>query len=507
MVRLNKPMSEISFFTRSALTLKHSKRHLKDKQAITIGKKALTMDFDQIVSGHKSRTCIMSVEQYEDGSYGNILIVASNKAHREDAEQVFHRTFVPNSPYYYYLPQDKNFEDFIYRCACLGQPLHTYVPVEQMGIWVNIFLLPLESDKKNIGYCLYSCDISSYADSEQQASLAADTATKALEISIKLGGATKDNTLQIFEELIEDIRQLCKADICGIMLSNFEGKRYAGFCEARSDESTLRQVDIYNDIGFLDVADTFDATIGGSSCVIVKDENDMKWLGSKNPAWYSMLLEYDIKSIILFPLKHNGQTLGYLWALNFNTEDTVRIKEILELSTLFIASEVANYELMKQLEYLSSIDVLTGCKNRNAMNNAVNDIISGKMKIPEPYAVFFADLNGLKRINDEKGHSAGDRLLRTAAAILGEVFYESDVYRAGGDEFMLIASGLSEDEVSERLVQLKEKSAINSDVHFAVGSYIVGNGEDIRKAMRIADERMYIDKKNYYEEHPERKYR
>ena len=72
---------------------------------------------------------------------------------------------------------------------------------------------------------------------------------------------------------------------------------------------------------------------------------------------------------------------------------------------------------------------------------------------------------------------------------------------------MLIASGLSEDEVSERLVQLKEKSAINSDVHFAVGSYIVGNGEDIRKAMRIADERMYIDKKNYYEEHPERKYR
>ena len=61
---------------------------------------------------------------------------------------------------------------------------------------------------------------------------------------------------------------------------------------------------------------------------------------------------------------------------------------------------------MKQLEFLSSIDLLTGCKNRNAMNNAVDDIVSGIIKISEPYAVVFADLNGLKRINDEKGHGA-----------------------------------------------------------------------------------------------------
>ena len=60
--------------------------------------------------------------------------------------------------------------------------------------------------------------------------------------------------------------------------------------------------------------------------------------------------------------------------------------------------------------------------------------------MPENYAVVFADLNGLKRVNDEKGHNAGDRLLRTASAKLSQVFCDCDIYRAGGDEFMLILS-------------------------------------------------------------------
>ena len=358
------------------------------------------MDFEKLVSGHKSRTCVISVEQFDDGKFGNICIVEANKPLRADAEMIFHHPFVPNSPYYTCLPKDKNFEDFMYRCACLGQPLHTYVHVEHMGLWVNMFLLPLESDRENVGYCLYSCDISPYADAEQQASLAADTATSALEISIKFGGATKDTIRQVFNEIIEELRIKFGADHCGILLSDFKDKKYANFCDSKSPDCSLREVDIYSDMKFLEVADTFDSTIGGSSCVIIKDENDMKWLETQNPDWYSMLSEYEVKSVVLFPLKHNSQTLGYLWALNFNTEDTVKIKETLELSTFLIASEIANYKLMKQLEYLSSIDMLTSCKNRNAMNNLVSDIIDGKKLMPESYAVVFADLNGLKRIND-----------------------------------------------------------------------------------------------------------
>ena len=462
------------------------------------------MDYEKLVSGHKSRTCIISVEQ-KDESYGDIHIVAANKALINDAETIFHHPYVPDSPYYYYLPQDKNFEDFMYRCACSGQPLHTYVHVEQMGLWVNMFLLPVESDKENVGYCLYACDISPYADSEQQASLAADTATNALEISIKLGGANKDNFEQVFSEIIEDIRKMCSADHSCIILSDPEGHKYNRFCEATQPESSINPALIYDHHDFNDIVETFDSTIGGSSCAIIKDETDMKWLESKNPKWHSLLKESGVKSVVLFPLKNNDRTLGYLCVLNFNTEEVVKIKETLELSTFFIASQIANHQMMKQLEFLSTVDILTGCKNRNAMNNAINDIITQKTKMPERYAVVFANLNGLKRINDEKGHNAGDKLLRTASAILSQVFDDCDVYRAGGDEFMLIVPQIDEEDLKARLQRVN--NAVNNDVYFAFGYHCVSDGEDIRSAMRIADERMYINKKEYYEKHPELKYR
>ena len=465
------------------------------------------MNFEQMVSNCKSRACIISVESYSDGTYGNIRIVAANEAHCADAEKTFQRKFVPDSPYYYYLPQDKNFEDFMYRSACLGQPLHTYVHLEQMGLWVNMFLMPLASDKENVGYCLYYYDITPYADSEQQASLAADTAASTLETCIKLRGAQKENIDAVFKEIIEDLRKLCCAEHCCILLSDSENQEYSVFCEATNPNSTVNPMEIYNTERFNAVANSFDSIINGSSCVIIKDENDMKWLESINPDCHSLLVESSVRSVVLFPLHHSSQFVGYLWALNFKTEDVVKIKETLELSTFFIASEIANYQMMNKLEILSSIDLMTGCKNRNAMNNAVNDIVSGKTQMTGSYAVIFIDLNGLKRINDESGHSAGDRLLRTASAILGQVFCDCDIYRAGGDEFMLIAPQYDEEKLKGRLRQLNEKSTIATDVEMAVGYCFVNEGDDIRKAMQTADERMYKNKEEFYTLHPEQKYR
>lgn len=461
------------------------------------------MDYEKLVMDHKSKACVISVDHHADGSYDNIRIVAANKALSDDAETVFHREYVPDSPYYYYLPRDKNFEDFLYRSACLGEPLHTYIHLAPMGLWVNMFFLPLDSDKEGTGFCLYACDVSPVPDSKQQASLSANTATGALDISIKLGSANKDNYVQVFDEVIETIRQECGAEHSGIILYNSDADEYTKFCGASAPGSSLPPADIYDTACLHDLAAGFDETIHGSSCVIIKDKNDMKWLESVNPDLFSFLGKYSAQSVLIFPLKHKDIKLGYLWSLNFNTEEVVRIKEVLELSTYFISSEISNFLLMKQLEYMSMVDMLTGCKNRNAMNNAINDIIDGKVQHSDPYAVIFADLNSLKQINDNQGHIAGDKMLRKASALLTRVFFDCEVYRAGGDEFMMIADGLSEDDIKARLAEISRCP----DIHFAFGYCFVGCGEDIRKALRIADERMYSDKLRYYEEHPEKKYR
>ena len=60
------------------------------------------------------------------------------------------------------------------------------------------------------------------------------------------------------------------------------------------------------------------------------------------------------------------------------------------------------------------------------MNTVVGDVVAGKMQLKMPYSVIFADLNGLKWVNDTKGHKAGDEVLKTAAAILKTTFPEEE---------------------------------------------------------------------------------
>ena len=373
-----------------------------------------------------------------------------------------------------------------------------------MNLWLNMFLLPLESDKENTGYCLYSYEVTPKADAEQRASLSADTSAAVLETCIKLRAS--GNIKETIGEVIDDIRKICESDHCCILLVDKETRKCTTFCESINTGSGVLPMDTFIDDKFFDITQTWDDTIGGSTCVIVKNQQDREWLQSINPLWYESLTAAGVYNIVLFPLNYNDRTLGYMWSLNFNEENTVKIKETLELTTFFIASEISNYQLLQKLEKLSTMDMLTGVKNRNAMNNVVSDIISGKSDIRYPYAVVFTDLNGLKRVNDEVGHNEGDNLLKNSAQILCAVFFDAEVYRAGGDEFMILASDMDEEKLKSRIARLEEQSD-KDNVSLSVGTHIVREGEDIRDAMRIADERMYADKKAFYENHPERKYR
>ena len=462
------------------------------------------MDFDKLLSGYKTKACVISVDVYPDDRYGNIRIVAGNKPHCDDMLKTMNKEFIPDSPYAEYLPEDKNFEDFCYRSAVLGQPLHTYVALPFMNLWLNMFLLPLESDKENTGYCLYSYDVAPKADAEQRASLSADTAATVLETCIKLRGS--GNIRETLGEVIYDIREICESDHCCILLVDKETRKCETFSESINPGKGVVPMDTFLDDGFFDISQTWDGTIGGSTCVIVKNQQDREWLESVNPLWYKSLSDAGVYNIVLFPLIYNDKTLGYMWSLNFNEENTVKIKETLELTTFFIASEIANYQLLQKLETMSTMDMLTGVKNRNAMNNMISNIIDGKCQVRYPYSVVFTDLNGLKRVNDENGHTEGDNLLKTTANIFSGIFYDADVYRAGGDEFMIIAADMDEDMLEARLKRVKEQ-AEKENVQVSIGTYVVREGEDIRTAMRVADERMYADKNAYYEAHPELKYR
>ena len=457
------------------------------------------MDFDNLLSHYRAKACIVSVEFFPDGSYGNIRVVAGNQAHCDDMAALNH-PFVPDSPYEACFPKNPHFEEHCYRCICDGKPLHAYVNLYTMGLWLNMFLLPLDSDCENVGYCLYCYDVAPKADSSAMADLSAETAYDVLKACIKLRGS--DDVQKAFQDVVEDIRTICGSDHCCILLTDSKKCSCTVFAESLREGTNLLPMSKYID-GFYAITETWPDTLAGSTCIIVKDERDMEKLWEQNPIWGESLDQAGVKSIVLFPLRHGAELLGYMWALNFNVADAMKIKETLEVTTFFLASEIASYQLLNRLEIMSTIDSLTGIKNRNVMNNHVDQIVSGQE--PMPLAVLFADLNGLKRMNDVQGHSAGDKMLQSAASILQGVFHDGDVYRAGGDEFMVLVPEIEEDELQKRIARVHLLSKKTEDVSFSIG---VCYGEsNIRRAMRLADERMYAEKSAYYDAHPGLRYR
>lgn len=464
------------------------------------------MDFQSFVDMMDVMTCIISVETKEDGSYGEIRIVTGNPAYiksieyaDESAPQMLTNNFVPNSLYQNYFPTDPNFEDFCFRCAVLKQPMHTYVHPERYDFWFNLFMMPLGSEG-NLHYCTYSQTVSKYVDSEQMSNKSASIANEVLNTCIKLRCST--NFQHTMDEIISDIRKMCDAQSCVILLTEPETRKCTILCESRNEYSLLptMKYDMRDD--FYDLTETWKDTINGTNGLLIKSRNDWEYLQEKNPEWYDSLIKSKVESIALFPLVFNEEVLGYIWACNFDTEKSVQIKETLELTIYFVASEIANHKLMDRLKILSSIDMLTGVMNRNEMNNRVDTLRTGDSAL-RGLGIVFADLNGLKRVNDNEGHDAGDLLIKNAAMVLQNVFIGDQIFRAGGDEFMVLMTFTTEDVIKQKIDKAKKLSKKYGNVSFALGYSYQNDASDITGALKLADQKMYEDKAKYYLEHPE----
>ena len=463
------------------------------------------MDFQKFVDTFSTATCVISVEKLPDGGYGTIRIVTGNKAYIDSIEQVdagpqlMLNKFIPNSEYQKYFPKDLNFEDFCYKSAILKQPQHSYVHPDRFDFWFNLFSLPLESDDENMAYCTYTQEVSHKANTEKMSNLSFDTSSDVLSACLKLKSTDDFNTA--IQELIQRLREICNSQYCCIMLMNIQDRTTHLLGESFAEKTDFNSNDDWMEGDFYDVAESWEDLIGGSNCLIIKNNSDWEYVKERNKPWHDELVYTGVKTMVLFPLKKNGTLLGYIWSTNFAPEKAGRIKEILELSSLFISAEISNHLLFDRLKVLSTIDSLTGVMNRNEMNNRVDEIAENDKSV----GIIFIDLNGLKRTNDERGHLAGDILLKEAASILKETFPQDEIYRAGGDEFMVLCLDVSEDKLNKKIDELRKKVQESETVSFAIGLYFDASSKNILSAMTKADKKMYQDKELYYAEHPEKK--
>lgn len=101
---------------------------------------------------------------------------------------------------------------------------------------------------------------------------------------------------------------------------------------------------------------------------------------------------------------------------------------------------IERHRTQVDLVRLSTRDELTGLLNRRGFFMSAEPLARLAERSGRPFVVFFADLDGLKEINDAHGHAAGDQTIRDAGWILSHTFRSADIVaRIGGDEFAIIA--------------------------------------------------------------------
>ena len=463
------------------------------------------MDFNSILDKYICAACIMSVEVFDDGKYGNIRIAAANSAHKELQKRLKGIEYSENIPYEECLPRSLNFEDYCYRSAVLHEPHHSYIEIADFERWLEMYFLPIESDSESIKYCIYVYEAKPIADIDVMTDVPPNVSSRVLAACIKLHGAQNFN--ECIEEVVKDIRNICGARRCSIIVVDEEARESSVLADSMRTGYAARRTTESMNKGFYSTAEGWKETLAGNNSLIVKNEQDMLLIKERNPIWYDALKRNGVETVILFQLRFDDRLVGYIWATNFDVANAIMIKGVMELTSFFLASRIANYQIMTRLEMMSTMDILTGTKNRNAMNNRVDEFDDPACIFPKSIGVIFADLNGLKKTNDSMGHASGDRLLKKAAAILTQVFIDEDIYRAGGDEFVILSMSCTLEYLENKLAELRKICDADQDVSFAIGYSFQEGKFDIRECLRRADSKMYEDKEEYYKNHPERRYR
>lgn len=145
-------------------------------------------------------------------------------------------------------------------------------------------------------------------------------------------------------------------------------------------------------------------------------------------------------------------------------------------------------------------DQMTGLKNRRAYSERLERLSKA---LTRPCCVVMIDVNGLKQMNDSRGHAAGDELILGTAECIRAAFPEAeDAYRLGGDEFcVLLTENASSAQVGvtvlERIAR-DWKGELVQGVSLACGLASDADAENIEEITKIADQRMYEAKREHY---------
>ena len=171
----------------------------------------------------------------------------------------------------------------------------------------------------------------------------------------------------------------------------------------------------------------------------------------------------------------------------------------------------------KRLHKQAYEDALTGVRNTAAFLDTVNQLDEKITNGNAEFSVAVFDLNGLKNINDNYGHASGNAALIDAASVLETVFGPENVYRTGGDEFIIIRRMDTIENMKKLFEQLdSELAKLNEEdksypkpltISKGYARFIKYEDNHCREVIKRADKMMYADKAEFYMKHGDRRRR
>jgi diguanylate cyclase (GGDEF)-like protein len=167
---------------------------------------------------------------------------------------------------------------------------------------------------------------------------------------------------------------------------------------------------------------------------------------------------------------------------------------------------IERHRLQTELLSLALTDFLTGLYNRRGFLPLADQQLRLARRMKLGVLLLYIDLDGLKQINDEHGHSEGDQALVDVASLLKRTYRESDVIaRLGGDEFVVLAvkTGVTQpiiltNSLLKKLADLNKagQKPYNLSLSIGVAHYTPGRPSSIEELIAEADEDLYAQKRN-----------
>ncbi len=208
---------------------------------------------------------------------------------------------------------------------------------------------------------------------------------------------------------------------------------------------------------------------------------------------YDFLRSVDVDRAIGVPLKTKDDTVVGFIGLT-NPRQHIRDAGLLTSLSYFILNYLTRKQKDKQIHFLHYADALTGLANRHKYMEVLSQL---EEVPPANLGIAFANINGLREINNTYGQSHGDRLIVANAKLLRQIF-DKHVYRFGGDEFVILWPDIAKEDFMQAIEDLRNQIAADDDCSMSFGYAYRQGIFSITREVNYAEELMIIEKQSYY---------